>query len=160
MSFQLPRDRLSVGLTRHLVRRFLAEVGVVEEDQGDVELAVSEAATNVVQHSDAEDVYEVTVTIGPTLAELRVVDLGKGFDHSDLSATSSVDDERGRGITLMNALVDKVRFISAPEQGTVVHLVKRLRFDDTNPSRRLMLEAHPEEQQDSYDEQDGYGATG
>jgi hypothetical protein len=41
----------------------------------------------------------------------------------------------------MNALVDNVGFDSAHEQGTVVHLVKRLHFDDTNPSRRMMLAA-------------------
>ena len=32
-------------------------------------------------------------------------------------------------------------FESAPEHGTVVHLVKRLHFDDTNPSRRMMVAA-------------------
>ncbi len=37
--------------------------------------------------------------------------------------------------------VDQVRFESQPEHGTVVHLVKNLRFDDTLPIRRLMLEA-------------------
>jgi hypothetical protein len=53
----------------------------------------------------------------------------------------------------MNALVDNVGFDSDPEQGTVVHLVKRLHFDDTNPSRRMMLAALTEGQQ-------RYGAVG
>jgi serine/threonine-protein kinase RsbW len=153
LSLQLPRDHVSIALLRHLVRVLLTEVGVVDEDRGDVELAVSEAATNVVDHSGGEDAYEVAITIGPALAELRVVDLGRGFDHANLSLESALDDEGGRGLLLMNALVDRVGFDSAPEQGTVVHLVKRLHFDDTNPSRRMMLAALSEGQE-------SYGAVG
>jgi anti-sigma regulatory factor (Ser/Thr protein kinase) len=141
LSLQLPRDHVSIAVLRHLVRVLLSEVGVVDEDRGDVELAVSEAATNVVDHSGGEDAYEVAITVGPVLAELRVVDLGRGFDHANLSLEGALDDERGRGLLLMNALVDNVGFESAPEHGTVVHLVKRLHFDDTNPSRRMMLAA-------------------
>jgi serine/threonine-protein kinase RsbW len=141
LSLQLPRDNVSIALLRHLVRVLLTEIGVIDEDRGDVELALSEAATNVVEHSGCEDAYEVAITVGPTLAELRVVDLGRGFDHANLSLEGALDDERGRGLVLMNALVDNVGFDSAPERGTVVHLVKRLHFDDTNPSRRMMLAA-------------------
>jgi serine/threonine-protein kinase RsbW len=153
LSLQLPRDHVSIALLRRLVRVLLAEVGVVDEDRGDVELAVSEAAANVVDHSGGADAYEVVITIGPVLAELRVVDLGRGFDHANLSLVGALDDERGRGLLLMNALVDNVGFDSAPEQGPVVHLVKRLHFDDTNPSRRMMLAALSEGQE-------SYGAVG
>lgn len=37
----------------------------------------------------------------------------------------------------MHALVDQVRLESEPERGTVVHLVKRLRFDESAAARRL-----------------------
>jgi serine/threonine-protein kinase RsbW len=142
LSLQLPRDRLSVSVLRHLVTDVLAEVGVLDEDRGDVEVAVTEAATNVIEHSGAGDAYEVNVTIGPALAELRVVDVGRGFDHVLLSDNvAGPQDERGRGLTLMHALVDQVRLISEPERGTIVHLVKRLRFDDSAPGRRLMRAA-------------------
>lgn len=153
LSLQLPRDHISIALLRHLVRVLLAEVGVVDEDRGDVELAVSEAAANVVDHSGGEDAYEVAISLGPELAELRVVDLGRGFDHANFSLEGALEDGRGRGLLLMNALVDNVGFDSDPEQGTVVHLVKRLHFDDTNPSRRMMLAALTEGQQ-------RYGAVG
>lgn len=147
LSLQLPRDKLSVGVLRHLVSDVLREVGVLDEDRSDVELAVTEAAANVIEHSGAGDAYEVTVTIGPSLAELRVVDVGRGFDHILLSETvAGPDDERGRGLALMNALVDQVRFVSAPERGTVVHLIKRLGFDDLSPARRLMLASLASEQ--------------
>ncbi|HET9731340.1 MAG TPA: ATP-binding protein [Acidimicrobiales bacterium] len=142
LTLQLPRDRLSVPVVRHLVSHALAEVGVVDADADDVELVLSEACGNVIEHSGPGDAYEVLVTIGPAMAEIRVVDVGRGFDHESLSQkVAGPSDERGRGIRLMHALVDQVRFESAPERGTVVHLVKRLRFDDSVPARRLMLAA-------------------
>ena len=142
LSLQLPRDRSTVPVIRHLNRAAMAEVGVAVSAADDIELALAEACANVVKHSGPGDSYEVSITIGPVNAEIRVVDQGHGFDHQALSAEmAEVGAERGRGIALMHALVDQVRFESKPELGTVVHLVKKLQFDDTIPSRRLMLEA-------------------
>jgi serine/threonine-protein kinase RsbW len=147
LSLQLPRDRLSVPIVRHLVTHAMSEVGAAAADAEDVELAVSEACGNVIEHSAQGDAYEVLVTIGPVLAEIRVVDVGRGFDHASLSRRfSDTGEERGRGVALMHALVDQVRFESAPERGTVVHLVKQLHFDESSPARRLMrsqLESEP-----------------
>jgi serine/threonine-protein kinase RsbW len=156
LSLQLPRDRLSVPIVRHLARQMLAEVGVVEEQSGDVQLAVTEACANVVEHSGPGDAYEVTVTVGPALCEIRVVDIGRGFDHESLNESMAAPSaERGRGVALMDALMDQVLFESRPERGTVVHLVKRLRFDDGSPARRLMLDAL-----DSLDSRDHPGSGG
>jgi serine/threonine-protein kinase RsbW len=142
LSLQLPRDRLSVPVTRHLVGAALREVGVITEDIDDVELALSEACANVIDHSGPGDIYEVAVTVAPTACHIRVIDLGHGFDHHALSPQmAALDAEHGRGVALMHALVDQVRFESQPEQGTVVHLVKNLRFDDNLPVRKLMLDS-------------------
>lgn len=140
ISLQLPRDQVSVPLIRHMVANTLREVGAVDDDVSAVEIAVSEAAGNVIRHSGAGDAYDVEVTIGPQLVELRVIDIGRGFDsesiHSDAEDLSA---ESGRGMALMHALVDQATFASAPERGTVVHLVKALHFDEGAPARRLML---------------------
>ena len=142
LSLQLPRDRLSVPVARHLVGAAMEEVGVVAEDAEAVKLALTEACANVIDHSGPGDVYDLAVTVGPSACHIRVVDVGRGFDHEALSIDmATVDAEHGRGVALMHALVDQVRFESQPEQGTVVHLVKRLRFDDSVPARRLMLQA-------------------
>lgn len=141
LSLLLPRDRFSVPVARHLTRAALMEVGVVADDADEVELALSEACGNVVAHSGTGDRYEVAVTLGPVNAELRVVDQGRGFDHATLGQKmAGTDAERGRGLALMHALVDHVGLQSSPEVGTVVHLVKRLRFDDSVPARRIMLD--------------------
>ena len=142
LTLQLPRDRLSVPVTRHLVRAALSEVGVVADDVAPVELALTEACANVTTHSGPGDAYDVAVTIDPVNCHIRIIDVGRGFDHHALSPAemAGVDAEHGRGVALMHALVDQVRFESRPESGTVVHLVKRLSFDDRVPARRLMLQ--------------------
>ena len=146
LTLQLPRDRLSVPVTRHLIRAAMNEVGVIGDDADAVELAVTEACANVIDHSGPGDAYDVAVTIGPSSCHIRVVDIGRGFDHKALSIPRMADHraEHGRGVALMHALVDQVRFESRPEKGTVVHLVKLLRFDETSTARRLMLEQSPE----------------
>jgi anti-sigma regulatory factor (Ser/Thr protein kinase) len=141
LSLRLPRDRLSVPIVRHLIHDALDEVGVVADDASDVELALAEACGNVLTHSGPGDAYDVSVTIAPTQCDIRIIDIGHGFDFRSLSDQMSPSDaESGRGIALMKAVMDQVRFLSEPERGTIVHLVKRLRFDDSVPARRLMLE--------------------
>lgn len=141
LSLRLPRDRLSVPVVRHLCRHALKEVGVVPQVASDVELALAEACGNVLKHSGPGDAYEVSITIGPVLCEIRVTDIGRGFDYESLTGEmAGTDAEGGRGIALMHALMDQVRFTSEPERGTIVHLVKQLTFDDDVPSRRLMLD--------------------
>ncbi|HET6963786.1 MAG TPA: ATP-binding protein [Acidimicrobiales bacterium] len=142
LSLQLPRDRLSVPITRHLIRAAMDEVGVVSDDADAVDLAVTEACANVIDHSGPGDAYDVAVSISPSACHIRVVDVGRGFDHEALhfSPMAAHDAEHGRGVALMHALVDQVRFESEPERGTVVHLVKRLTFEETAAAHRLMGE--------------------
>jgi serine/threonine-protein kinase RsbW len=72
------------------------------------------------------------------VCEIRVIDTGRGFDHASLSAAmTDTSAERGRGISLMQALVDNVSFESRPQAGTVVHLVKHLELEENSPLRQL-----------------------
>ena len=141
----LPRDALSVPVTRRLVRHALDEVGVLASISDDITVALTEACANVLDHAGPGDTYEVAVTIGPERCELRVVDVGRGFDHTAVAAANSDGGdhiaERGRGLGLMHALVDHIQLISEPEAGTLVHLVKQLAFDDDAPARRLLFQA-------------------
>jgi serine/threonine-protein kinase RsbW len=141
LSLQLPRDALSVPLARHIVLAAMVEVGVEDEDADAVQLALSEACANVVSHAGPGDDYEVTTTIGPSTCEIRVVDSGRGFDHASLNdEMAQLGAEHGRGLALMNAVVDAAHFVSEPERGTIVHLVKELHLDDGAPARRLLPE--------------------
>ena len=150
LTLRLPRDRLSVPVVRHLTHAALDEVGVMDGVADDVELALAEACANVLTHSGPGDVYDVSITIGPETCDIRVTDVGRGFDYASLNREmAGADAESGRGVALMHALMDQVRFTSEPERGTIVHLVKGLEFDDSSPTRQLMLAAMEEQGADA-----------
>src|SRR6266540_612067 len=96
LAVSLPHERRSVPIARHVVRAAMANLGVTPTCVHDIEVALSEACTNVLEHADAPD-GEV---------------------------------ERGRGLVLMRALVDRVGFAPLEERGTVVSLEKRLDYTD------------------------------
>jgi serine/threonine-protein kinase RsbW len=139
LALQLPRDRASIPVVRHLTQNALAELGVREWICHDVELAVTEACANVLDHAGSGDAYDVIVSVAGDKCEIRVVDVGRGFDYDSLvGRKTTIHDESGRGIALMHALMDNVLLTSEPESGTVVHLVKGLDFDDSAPALQLL----------------------
>jgi serine/threonine-protein kinase RsbW len=126
-SLRLPRDAVTVPLVRTICRDAMGRLGVTPDCQGDVALALTEACANVVQHADGDNDYEVAIAFLGGDCHIRVIDKGHGIDLRDSGRTETVlDGENGRGIVLMKLLVDRIAFESAPEDGTVVHLQKRL----------------------------------
>ena len=135
----LPRDSSTLSVVRHIASSALEELGVVTNEIEDVTLALTEAAANVVKHSGADDSYEVHVVIEGHVCEIRVVDAGRGFDSESLGVSmAGPSEEQGRGMALMAALVDSVRFESRPEAGTIVHLVKEFQLRPDGPLERLV----------------------
>lgn len=135
LDLTLPRDNATVPLVRHILKYTLSEFGVAAGCVADVELAVTEACANVVEHAAGDDEYAIAVQLTDELCEIRVIDTGHGFDHATMrQAVPDDDSEDGRGLRLMQALVDGIRFESEPEVGTVVHLTKILDFE-TAPLR-------------------------
>lgn len=133
-SLSLPRDASTVPIVRRISRDALDLLGVRRTCIEDIELATSEACTNVLQHVEGTaDQYEVQIEVNPAACEIKVVDSGGGFDaslHQNDDGEPSMTAEGGRGIFLMQAAVDRLEFISEPEHGTVVHLLKRLELED------------------------------
>lgn len=138
-SLYLPRDASTVPVARRLCRGAMEELGITRACLHDVALAVTEACANVIEHSsDTDDEYRVDVTVDEAQCEIIVTDTGRGFDHDSLTQElADTTAERGRGVSLMRALVDNVRFESKPQAGTVVHLVKSLELEDSSPLRQL-----------------------
>jgi anti-sigma regulatory factor (Ser/Thr protein kinase) len=131
LALTLPRDEQTVPVARHIVRNALDQVGVEETCVYDVELAMSEACTNVLLHSGPGDQYVVRLDLEDGVGVIRVIDVGHGFDSAKLrSEDPRLEAERGRGLGLMEALVDRVDFTSRSEAGTIVTLEKVLSFRD------------------------------
>ena len=138
LTLALPRDQLSVPLARRILKRSLDSLGIDVETISDIELALTEACTNVLDHAHGDDDYTVSAGIDGHTCVIEVIDRGAGFDGSErglLDAAPSSED--GRGIQLMRALVDRLEFQNQPTSGTVVHLEKKLSWADDAPIAKL-----------------------
>ena len=138
LDLDLPRDELSVPVIRRVLGNALRTLGVLDECVDDIEVALTEACTNVLDHVQDGEVYHVRASIDEASCVLEVVDKGAGFDDGPHGhADAGTDAEAGRGIQLMRRLVDSVRFEPRGTGGTVVHLRKALQFDKDAPGPRL-----------------------
>jgi serine/threonine-protein kinase RsbW len=134
----LPREGPSVGIARHICRDALVSLGVRDECVADIELAVTEACTNILRHAaSGSHEYEVQVEIDDRTCQIRVKDAGDNFHLAEEQVPVPVTAETGRGLLLMRAMVDQLDLDHEPEAGTVVTLTKELAFDDSPTHRGL-----------------------
>jgi serine/threonine-protein kinase RsbW len=138
-SLALPRDESSVPIVRHLVGEMMGELGVERACIEDIELALTEACTNVLKHAARhQDDYQVELLIDIDKAQFQICDTGGEFDMTRMSSEPVPDQaEGGRGMQLMRAVVDDLDVDSAPETGTVVRFRKSLEFTDDSVVQRL-----------------------
>ncbi len=108
----------------------IRKCGCAAEGESDVEIALREALANAIIHGNHENprkhVY-VRFRCEPDEVSFAVKDQGRGFDLSkigDPTAPENTGAVHGRGIYLMKALMDEVRF---EEGGVVVHMRKGAR---------------------------------
>jgi serine/threonine-protein kinase RsbW len=135
----LPRDALSVPVVRRVLNASMRTLGVADGCLTDIELALTEACTNVLDHAAAGDEYEVVAGLDDSACVIEVIDTGRGFDADGLGhLEADPSAEEGRGIQLIRALVDRVHFRSRPERGMIVHLEKQLDYVEGSPLQRLL----------------------
>ena len=109
----------------------LSTLGVEPDCTSDIEVALTEACTNVLDHVGEDDEYDVTMRVKGDLCVIEVIDTGHGFDAAHAGPRDAeLTAEEGRGIQLMRALVDRVRFVNR-EDGTIVHLEKDISWTAT-----------------------------
>jgi serine/threonine-protein kinase RsbW len=138
VTLSLPRDEVTVPVVRHLCSSAMQELGVAAGCRGDILLALTEACTNVIDHSADGHQYEVQLLLDEQRCTIQVKDEGAGFDTTS-DRVVDLTAEEGRGISLMHALVDRVSFVSEPCEGTIVNLYKELEFVDDHPVRERLL---------------------
>jgi anti-sigma regulatory factor (Ser/Thr protein kinase) len=121
LDLRLPANANRLALLRRRLERFLAAHGVSEHDSFDLQVAVSEAAANAIEHPlrPTEPSVRVTVEIDgdDVVAEVR---------DSGAWRTPAESPVRGRGLAMIGALVDlDVRHEAG---GTVLTMRRRLRY--------------------------------
>ena len=120
----------------------IRKCGCVPEDS-DVEVALREALANAIIHGNHENPRKhvhVRCRCKPDEVSIAVKDEGRGFDTNKMTnptAPENIGSVHGRGIYLMKALMDEVRF---EEGGAVVHMRKSAGQAATNDAQRNSLE--------------------
>ncbi len=126
---RLPADVNMISPVVAEVMQVVQEMGCADGKEFEIELALREALANAIQHggkNDPSKQVECCVACDPECGMLIVVrDPGAGFDPKDLPSPilgANLFSTHGRGIFLINQLMDEVRF---EKGGTEIHMVKR-----------------------------------
>ena len=117
----------------NFVTRYAVQAGLDERQVYAVQLAVDEAATNIIEHGyRCSDQGIFTITCKPEPEGLRVTlhDHAPPFDPEDIPApVTNVPLEelksRGLGIFLMRQMMDEVNYEFGGEKGNKLTLFKR-----------------------------------
>ncbi len=125
----LAADRDAVDPVVQSVMELVRQIHCEADKHDAIELALTEALANAVVHGakgDASKIVECDVVANEDQSILIVVrDPGKGFDPGDIPnplGGESVYSDHGRGIFLINQLMDKVEFL---KNGTEIRMIKR-----------------------------------
>jgi serine/threonine-protein kinase RsbW len=92
-----------------------------------IKLAVEEGINNAIKHGNKHDrakAVEISFDVGPERAEVIITDEGDGFalgEVADPTDDENLEKPTGRGIMLMRAYMDEVRY---NDKGNRVHMVK------------------------------------
>ena len=101
--------------------------GCVSEGESEVEIALREALANAIIHGNHQNPQKhvhIRFRCNPVEVSIAVKGEGRGFDVNtitDPTAPENTGSVHGRGIYLMKAFMDEVRF---EEGGVVVHMRK------------------------------------
>ena len=138
-----------VRTVRRAVADFAQSLDVPESMIAEIEVAASEAVTNIVRHaySDGKGAHLVRVKCRRRANGLtvEVIDKGRGFDVPPDGAVPDVDLDRdgGFGITLIKTLMDRVNYVSKPDEGTRIRMTKRAKKALSDATRRRTSNVGP-----------------
>jgi serine/threonine-protein kinase RsbW len=125
----LAADRKAVDPVVAQIMESVREMKCAEGKEEAIELALQEALANAVVHGAKEDpskIVECVVACEEQRGILIIVrDPGPGFDPQAIPACTMGENlfsNHGRGIFLINQLMDEVQF---HKNGTEIHMVKR-----------------------------------
>jgi serine/threonine-protein kinase RsbW len=129
LSVTLSADRDAIDPVVDGVMKVVREMKCAAGQEDDIELALHEALANAVVHgasSDPSKIVECDVACDEEHGMLIVVrDPGSGFDPASIAdpcVAENIYSSHGRGIYLINQLMDEVRF---HKNGTEIHMIKR-----------------------------------
>ncbi len=130
----VPATLESLASISAFIREATRRAGLDDHTAWQVELAVDEAATNIIQHGydpGAPGPIELTWRIEDDRLIVTLRDYGRRFNPDDipppdLAAPLEERQPGGLGLYLMNRLMDQVRFDFDDTNGNLLTMVKRI----------------------------------
>jgi serine/threonine-protein kinase RsbW len=129
LHFDVPGTPEMLRVIRNRVVDFARTMPFTEDEVQDIKLAVGEASANAIKHAMPDKCCRVEVKLErqPSALKITISDNGCGFDPNAAKvAQNDRLDESGRGISVMRATMDEVKF-SPAHPGTRVELIKRFK---------------------------------
>lgn len=147
MKMEIPADRSRVTEVVDAIMKMVNAMNCACGDESHIELALQEAVANAVvhgAHGDPKKSVECRVACDDARGMLIIVsDPGDGFDPTDIPdplLAENLYSNHGRGIYLINRLMDQVEFHRG---GTEIHMRKFPKDGSTPKSCRDAFKDYP-----------------
>lgn len=127
----LPRDVASVPVSRQVLDGCLETLGVTADTRTDIALALTEACANVIQHAGPGEEYEVMASARDGNCVIEVVNTGVSAGAAPLAGSGAAvpaTAEHGRGLQIINAVVDRLSLTGDGQAGTTLHFEKEIQW--------------------------------
>ena len=131
----------NIELVQVALKDSLQQLGLDEDAQHWVDIAVREAVANAIKHGNSQDPGKqvlVDLSLEGEDLVIRVQDEGEGFDPQQVEnplAPENLLRPNGRGIFYMKSFMDDIHYGLGPQGGTVVTLRKRIASPAPDPTR-------------------------
>jgi serine/threonine-protein kinase RsbW len=128
LEYSLPSEIAAISSFVDNFMLLIANWRCIPGTEDDVEIALRKALENAVVHGNHENTRKhvcVRCHCEPDEVSIAIRDEGQGFDIDkvpDPTAPENIQSSHGRGIYLMKALMDEVRF---EQGGALVYMLKR-----------------------------------
>lgn len=134
LKLSLPNNLSYVSIAQMCARELARKIGFSGDDLYKIELAVDEAATNVIQHAfeaDENSTFDIIFERIPLGIKINIKEQGMPFDPSQLPkfdplSLATGQPSKGLGIFLMKEVMDEVSFHNLGPEGKATHLIKYL----------------------------------
>ena len=133
-SLHVPSSTENLSMIRDFVKSIGTQSGLGDLEVAQLELAVDEACSNVMEHAyNADSTQDVSIraTVDDTSLQIDVIDTGKGFDPETVEQVNLKDlisarRTGGLGMRLMKSFMDEVHYQMVPGVKNELKMVKRL----------------------------------
>ena len=128
---EFPSDYSYLNMVDLLCGEIMADMNFTREAKNEISISVIEACTNALEHGNQccpDKNVRTAFEKRPDRLLIEIFDFGQGFDFEDylkhIPDPSDIHKLRGRGIFIMNSMMDVLSFEMLPDGGMKVILEK------------------------------------